>query len=123
MAPKHLHLFLRIYLFFFPFFSLSLWLDWLSCTQPSAACVPVREDRLPHTHALTESCTGAHSHPLIHTHTPDLTHTPKSAAGVLLIIEYEKMCMVYVHLYEFLCISENIMRLLSILRFSLKASG
>jgi len=93
MAPKHLHLFLRISLFFFPFLSLSLWLDWLSCTQPSDACEPVRKDRLPysrarthththththtdtHTHSLTESCTGANSHPPIHTHTPHLTHT------------------------------------------------
>lgn len=77
MAPKYLHLLLRISLFFSPSLSLSLWLDWLSRTQPSAACEPVREDRLPHIHTHTLRLNHAQVHTLIHlfTHTLDLIHT------------------------------------------------
>ncbi len=73
MAPKHLHLFLRISLFFFPFLSLSLWLDWLSCTQPSDACEPVREDRLPYSRARARARTHTHTHTHTHRHTHTLS--------------------------------------------------
>lgn len=65
-------------LFLSYFLSVSQMLDWLICTQPSAVCEPVREDRLPYTHTHTRSdwimdrCTHSSAYSDTNTHTPDL---------------------------------------------------